>query len=783
MRSMRPQRTGNPHAWRPRVLLFAAWLVGLAAGRAAEDDSDGPARFHSVKAWRGSITATARPDPTIVALHDRMWREGGVGARWTFQYGASVQVELLLTEYESDPSVWTGKVMGSSYNASYHYFTHVPNTYKNPQEWLKGYGESEWSFSAAGALDFSGDPRVELQFHRQRGWSVRIASGRAGTEVRSNFYGYIPPPELQDKRHDTVIAPTHTTRRETRAAKGLGMGSTGNLPYPKQGLILAGKGTKTGSFPLIGDVGFTPAVIWDYSVNLAPTTLEELRLEIEEPAAYATWRPETTPRAEPGKPLEVTARVVTPDGRKPQTRVESFEWVLEGTSREPGVTMNYPVASSDGRPDLELDAAGAMFVLSADKQTMQRAVRDGFSDTVKVVPFDWGGWSTLQVRAKLSDGRELTGKLKGGNEFGLRIPKRAPDSHIADGWKRDKGVWGADASDDDAAPVGDGTKGDGLTLYEEYRGFYENGERLEGDPKTKDFFIRLKQAGVALSGIGKFQRITKLKVHFEFRSDEFPSTRVINLNHAQGARLGPQHGVVVQVDAARSGSAIANGGPGNPKKITSVDLMGDVGAIAAENPGWVASTVAHELGHSVNLYHHGESDPGKVVWFIDEGKIYELRSGTATPTEIQVLDEQFGDVGGDLATEIGAYHKELEARHAANKPLSDAERKMLPAKSAIIVSLGGDQGQHSGFDNCVMRYDSAQAYVFRLQPNVRFWKFEEPVGHALCRSQAGSGVNQAGRTPQDRYGIAAHGRGDCLHQILVNDSVDAPSRGAVQHTR
>lgn len=757
-------------------MALALLLAGGAAARAAEDDSDGPARFHDVKAWRGWITATARPDATIVQMHDLRWQTGGKGARWDFNYDASMRVDFLLEEYESEPSVWRGRVTGSSYAAGYRYFVHVPSSYANNQQWYRGYSESEWKFVASGPLDFSSDPRVELQFHRRRGWSVRIASGRVGTEVHSRSFNHIPPKEEQDPDHDLIIG-NDTELRDARKAMATGMGRTGTLAYPKQGLILSGQDRKSDSFPLIGSAGFTPAVIWEYSVYLEPAALEELRLEIEEPSAYPTWRPDTTPDRAAGTPLEVTARLMTKSGGQPKTPVQSFEWELTGTSREPGVAMNFPVLATDNRPDLELDAAGAFFVLEKENQRLVRAVQSGFSDAVKVVPYDWGGWSTLQVTAVLSDGRRITGRLKGQNETGLRVPKRAPDSHVADGWKQAKGVKGPDTLDDDDFPVGDGTKGDGLTLYQEYRGFYQDGQRLEGEPKRKDFFIRLKQAGVALNGVGKFKRITNLRVHHAFKDSEFPPSRVMNANRSQGAHVADQHGVIIQIDRNRQGSAIAKGGPGTPRSISSVDLMGN---IASQSTQWINATVAHELAHCVNVYHHGEGDPGKILWVMIDGKVYEATAANPTPAEIYVLDENYGDMTAALATEMQAFHDALVSRRddpAGKSPLSDAEKKLIQAGNTMVVHLAKDHGPHSGNGNCVMRYDCAETYVLRRQKNIRIWNFTEPVGGAFCKDATGTEVNRSGRPPQDRYGAAASGRGNCAAQILVNDAAKAPNRG------
>ncbi len=197
----------------------------------------------------------------------------------------------------------------------------------------------------------------------------------------------------------------------------------------------------------------------------------------------------------------------------------------------------------------------------------------------------------------------------------------------------------------------------------------------------------------------------------------------------------------------------AVGGPGNPKMITSVDLMSD---IADYGEKYTASTVAHELGHCVNLWHHGDDDR-QVVWAVVDGKLYEGNNGQVA--EILVRNEE----GDDCTDVIMAEALAMQAKAGPDNRLK--------------YQMGVDQGQHSGADECIMRYDNAQTFIYRTLKQYRFINFDEPVGKALCTANAGTGVNDKDRvTMQPRYGPALKRRGDCVHQILVNDSGNAPRR-------
>jgi len=118
--------------------------------------------------------------------------------------------------------------------------------------------------------------------------------------------------------------------------------------------------------------------------------------------------------------------------------------------------------------------------------------------------FDFGAYGKLKVTAEVN-GREIVGYWKNDpakEQKPLLLPKRKPTSWIADKWKEDQGVSDlSDTDDEENEPVGDTHKGDGLSLYEEYRGFSENLKHIRANPKKKDLFVcdRIGNA-ISLSG-------------------------------------------------------------------------------------------------------------------------------------------------------------------------------------------------------------------------------------------------------------------------------------------
>jgi len=488
----------------------------------------------------------------------------------------------------------------------------------------------------------------------------------------------------------------------------------------------------------------------------------ELEVTVE---GYTKWRPKGSIEKplEPGNSLVARATLKSKTGKlKELPAVKLFKFELIDTSREPGVCLNWPLGSKDQDYDLRLALVAGGTLSKADQQldvAVPRADPEGqpYAET-RINSYDFGGRASLLVRCTLEDGRELLGLMKqeGGNHALVPLPLRFSGDWIAKQWREDRHVIGLAArADDENAPLGDGTRGDGLTLYEEYRGWVENGRHIEGDPQTKDFFILLQKAGIALAGVAKFQQLTGLNVHYKFTAKEFPGSRIVNANRDLGPNVTDQHGVIVRIRKGLPGVSDAVGGPGNPKMISAVLLMSDLASVSAD---YAAITVAHELGHCVNLWHHGDCDH-KVGWVVVEGKLYEGRPDGTVTGEIFVVNEQVENLTPtvvDMALDVQA---------------------QPPPHNHFILPMGCDQGQHSGAEDCIMRYDCSRTFVYRDRPDLRFWLFDEPVGHGLCTSAEGTGVNDKDRTEkQSRYGPALAGRGDCLHQIHVTDADTSPWR-------
>jgi hypothetical protein len=553
-------------------------------------------------------------------------------------------------------------------------------------------------------------------------------------------------------------------------------------------------------FPVSGATGALAEIAVRFGPDLGTAAAswsfdpEELELVVD-PEDYDAWMPEgidfysasgaNAPEDEIGTSIDVVATVRRKsDGLPPQnSTVQSIDFVLVQSSAEPGIALNTPPRArlkASQPKDLQFDPAlnaalqPPVVVSPGDTSRAQATSGVGNTATAKLSAYDWGAFGELEVTATLDNGYALQGHLVSDASMErIRLPKRDANSHIADEWKQQHGVAGkADDADDEDNPGGSGFDvGDGLSLYEEYRGFFvgeahrRGDRRRETDPNKKDLFVKNEYGPVLVPGFKLLADGGGLQIHHELSDDEIDAGRVVNYNRGQGAHVVDQHGVrVEQGDCGKDVRGHAFGNPALrllPRSTTRVCIASRVlsqGTSIAIRPAQeMHRIVAHEVAHAVGVEHHGETDLGIVLWTLD-------------PATNLVMEQ----------SRLGSYPIEVRAESQI-RPMNAQELAGLFAISQVFAQLdpyvGSARGQHSGVDHCFMRYDAANAYTLeptqQSTPRVRWWVAKEGSGTGMDDSATGTGVNAASRSPRSRYGDActALGRGDCRHQILVSDAL------------
>ncbi len=533
-------------------------------------------------------------------------------------------------------------------------------------------------------------------------------------------------------------------------------------------------------------------------------------LEVEVTIAdYDAWRPKGTiadPK-KPGNKLAVRAMLKTKDGAptEPLPPVSKITFELIDTSREPGICLNWPLNAEDNDPDLRLAAAAMGGELSKEDQKLivknvPRDEQDRPYAEAQVDSYDFGGQSELRVTCELEDGREIVGLLqdgKGGKDL-VRLPKMDGPGWIAESWRKAHGVPNLPDSDDNEKVEGQDYKGDGFTLYEEYRGFVENGVHVEGDPKKKDFFI-LNLADVATrDGISLLEQVAKLKAHARLRDGKemTQEARLMNGNHRAGPHHVDQHGVVLSHVGMGKGGYTANTPGADGQKASR---PGTVSLVYIEPPDSVAglfsrsvlnrygldhldpvrlyaAAVAHELAHAVGADHHGERRM-ELRWGYFQsadnprnptGKP-RFTAATGSPKELLALWE---DSGESVAFEQQALFNDYVTKAAAGQQQAYRDAAEYWCNRPFFVGPAKD-GTDSGGETCLMAYYFATAYESPGSKD-RFYVIRpgsKQVETQLCTNPAGTGGNAPSHSPKPRFGDAAGGRGDCFGAICPNDAI------------
>jgi hypothetical protein len=553
-------------------------------------------------------------------------------------------------------------------------------------------------------------------------------------------------------------------------------------PLPASGTTLSGSYSYTDNSIPGAPIGVT--ISW----SLAPGT-PNLDLVVKIPD-YGNWIPSAGATAKDvglktnGQKnfLPIQVVVQNKDGSASLAVPDQVELSLVNGSSEPGISMNWPASgSATSDPDLTFDVSQAVAGLPVPTLSQNDTVATFQNVTsppllfVSVAPHDWGGWATLNVTAMVGT-QKLTGHLDGiPNITDILLPNRNDaNSHIATAWLTARNIAQVDSWDGETSPS-NSNDGDGLTLYEEYRGFTVQCPSPEapagpqcaggvghiyGDPNKKDLFVVVDpQLGSEVApGILNFQAKAGLKVHYAgLTKDYLSSTNVINFNHSQGSHLVDQHGLQIKLWQMLMGCTA--GGPGTPMDIQQINVPHLSSIVsAAQRLGQSASRIAvyratyprlisHEIGHGVDISHHGEIDPKEVTWSTSNGiDITETILRSSFTSTVTVYSENPVEL------------------------LSPADLGITPT-NPISLYVGITGGQHSGDTKCLMRYGSSSAYIDNSNLANRYLAQEQP-DFDLTNVETGTGVNVGNWSPQPRYGDATP-RGACQSQLCVSDFVHA----------
>ena len=469
---------------------------------------------------------------------------------------------------------------------------------------------------------------------------------------------------------------------------------------------------------------------------------EEVEAILIPPDDYDGWTPQggdDEDTAGNGMLVKVKLQKKDRPGEKPRAKAKSFKFELTGVSKEPGVCLNWPSKAKtkpDPDFDLKIDQHGNPSLQVASDGQSATGGSDLQESSVTISSYDWGGWGSLKVTAELDNNQTVVAHLQNQPDIEeLKIPKDDNDNHIADEWEqqfKDKTA----ESDEDKLEYQELAQGDGLSLYEEYRGFrVQGGAHIRTDPDVPDVFVydqddigtgNLPSSGLAVHSVDRNEIFMEI--------DPDPSVKnwwIINFN-SHNANLGKQHAIWLQdADPGIGNAGIDVGGPGPPKTSLVVKVGMDPMKRAGFPIAYMLNTISHELAHAANVWHHGDNDYSvRQIWKLaPDGTWAEV----PTPKGCKPTDNCYG-----------------------------------------VAAQGG---QESGVQNCIMRYEQNDLYEWNKGPyrwtkgngfqRGDFYGNAQPSGTLYCRAVNGTGVNGRGYIPAPMAGDATNG--NCEAQFCTND--------------
>lgn len=552
------------------------------------------------------------------------------------------------------------------------------------------------------------------------------------------------PIELKGKP-TTVVRTAHTSR-------------TLNEPVEANGVVVA-KRPQTARME----------VTYSIAMNVQQSPVE---VEIIPEAGYDQWLPEAgTNEITGGNTISAKVRLVRKDDKSVLSdRQAKFKFQLLDTSRQPGVCCNRPKkeAATDNY-DFKIEKAYNSLLDVTDEGQSAETVNLGREAEITVTSMDWGAFANLQVTAFTDDGQIIIGHLKDQPDKSLMpVPRDDNNNYIADAWEKEWNIY-----DRSLAPEWNGSEepkdqradGDGLALYEKYRGFFyriynarQGHKRL--DPHRKYLFVYDPEMIMAVyDSVRSFAQASKLKIlyidpeNWTGQGSSSAGKRIVNFNHDWGHAVD-QHAVHVSTRSGETPTPPYGWQEQMAKTGMNTDFETERRIEGISFPDGTT-----EIGPPVNVY--------EIILYptaIDKG-VDSIARLCLFHAEKYNAARNGADDDAALIAQWKAHYEQLQADKLAYDSKHPTEgQQAFERKLAIAIC------HEFGHSTCAQHHEvdaakgERRCYMIQndlhtpppLPSDPYYLRPELPEVHIFCRDR--------------RFG--ADGRG-CFEQILVNDDPKA----------
>ncbi|HZK76024.1 MAG TPA: hypothetical protein VFD13_03865 [Candidatus Kapabacteria bacterium] len=367
---------------------------------------------------------------------------------------------------------------------------------------------------------------------------------------------------------------------------------------------------------------------------------------------------------------------------------------------------------------------------------------DGANLPAILTSYDYAAHAKLKATIVLQEsGTQLEAHFAGEAKTEIPIPKDDNGNNIADYWEDTSGVLDKNYPEtwDGEHVDGNDHDGDGLTLFEEYRGFLINGKYERLSPKVKDIFLRNETAFDLAGHVGLFESACQntVKIHV-CKAGEL--NQIVNPAQTEG-KGGDQYAITVRTYAPDNPNELGHLFPKDapkgsdntalsPKAVEFLGLSTTVGNA-------LDYALAHELAHGLGVHHHGDSR-GDFYDHFYENNVLLNQNDT-------LIDEKGVGLNKETITS-------------------------MPDKFSIEIAK--KYSQASGDPNCIMCYNN----LFEIadmdttiggKHALVFVQMNHLNGTTFCRTGTGVLWNDPNHQPFSVFGNAAKGRGNCWSMITI----------------